>query len=92
MRAVVETSDDTHAMRGSCELRKNCAFSLVPGPPELERDLHEPRSVTTFGQLVSALFSKYERQFHDEQVAAVATQVALDELLRAGKVRKRQPA
>lgn len=48
--------------------------------------------MTTFGQLVSALFAKYERQFHDEQVAAVATQVALDELLRAGKVRKRKPS
>lgn len=36
----------------------------------------------TIGQLVSDLFSKYERQFGDEQVAAIATQVTIDEVLR----------
>jgi hypothetical protein len=46
--------------------------------------------MTTIGQLVSILFTKYERQFHDEKLAAVATQVALDELLRERKPGKRK--
>lgn len=38
--------------------------------------------MTTIGQLVSILFAKYERQFHDEKRAARATQAALDKILR----------
>jgi hypothetical protein len=38
--------------------------------------------MTTIGDLVSTLFARYERRFHDERLAAVATQVVLDELLR----------
>jgi hypothetical protein len=38
--------------------------------------------MTTIGDLVSVLFTRYERRFHDEQLAAVATQVTIDELLR----------
>lgn len=45
--------------------------------------------MTTIGQLVSILFAKYERQFHDERLAAVATQVALDELLHARKGKRK---
>jgi hypothetical protein len=36
---------------------------------------------TTIGQLVAALYDQYERRFHDEELAALATQVALNELL-----------
>jgi len=79
-------------LRGSARLRNTCAFSSITHPGTLERKMQQGHPMTTFGQLVSALFAKYERQFHDEQVAAVATQVALDELLRAGKVRKRKPS
>ena len=38
--------------------------------------------MTTIGDAISTLFAKYERQFHDEHLAAVATQVALAEVLR----------
>lgn len=41
--------------------------------------------MTTIGELVSILFSKYQRQFHDERLAALATQITLDELLRESK-------
>ncbi len=41
--------------------------------------------MTTVGQLISTLFANFDRQFHDEELAAVATQVALDELLRGRK-------
>jgi hypothetical protein len=44
--------------------------------------------MTTIGQLITTLFAKYERQFHDEKLAAIATQVAVDELLLA---RRRGP-
>lgn len=44
--------------------------------------------MTTIGKLVSTLFAKYERQFQDRELAAVATQVALEELLR----RRSRPA
>lgn len=37
--------------------------------------------MTTIGQLISTLFASFDRQFHDEELAAVATQVALNELL-----------
>jgi hypothetical protein len=37
--------------------------------------------MTTIGQLVSVLFSEYQEKFHDEELAAVATQIAIDELL-----------
>jgi hypothetical protein len=43
----------------------------------------------TIGDVVSVLFAKYERRFHDEQLAAVATQVALEELLRKGRPRRK---
>jgi hypothetical protein len=48
----------------------------------VERTVHEAAAMTTLGQVISVLFTKFERQLHDEQLAAVATQVALDELLR----------
>lgn len=38
--------------------------------------------MTTLGDLVSALFAKYQRQFHDEEIAAIATRIELEELLR----------
>lgn len=37
---------------------------------------------TTMGQLVANLFTKYERRYHDEELAAIATQVTLDDLMR----------
>jgi hypothetical protein len=44
----------------------------------------------TIGQLVSDLFTRYEREFHDEGLAAVATQVRIAELVRP-TVRGRRP-
>jgi hypothetical protein len=35
----------------------------------------------TMGQLVSELFDTYDREFHDEKLAAIATQVRITELL-----------
>ena len=49
----------------------------------------------TVGQLVSDLYAKYERELHDEQLAAVATEVRVTELLEAmprrrpGRARRR---
>ena len=36
---------------------------------------------TTLGQLVADLFDKYERRFHDEELAAVATQTTITHML-----------
>lgn len=35
----------------------------------------------TMGQLVSQFFDTYDREFHDPELAAVATQVRITELL-----------
>lgn len=40
---------------------------------------------TTMGQLVSELFDKFERRYHDERLAAVATQAAIEEILRGSR-------
>jgi hypothetical protein len=39
--------------------------------------------MTTIGQLITELFATYQQQFHDDRLAAAATQVVVDELLRA---------
>ena len=39
-------------------------------------------SMTTIGQLIEALYAKYERQYHDHELAAAATQRALEKILR----------
>jgi hypothetical protein len=49
---------------------------------------------TTVGQLICDLYAKYERELHDEHLAAVATEVRVSELLehtprRRGRGRKR---
>lgn len=49
---------------------------------------------TTVGQLISDLYAKYERELHDEHLAALATEVRVCELLeqsprRRGRDRKR---
>lgn len=38
---------------------------------------------TTMGQLISDLYAKYERELHDEHLAAVATQIRVCELLES---------
>jgi len=42
--------------------------------------------MTTIGQLIAEVYSKYERHYRDEQLAAVATQVTVDEILRARRL------
>ncbi len=49
---------------------------------------------TTVGQLISDLYTKYERELHDDQLAAVATEIRVSELLehvprRRGRGRRR---
>ena len=39
------------------------------------------RSMTTIGQLIEVLYAKYERQLHDHELAAAATQRALERIL-----------
>ncbi len=39
---------------------------------------------TTMGQLISDLYAKYERELHDEHLAAVATQIRMCELMDSG--------
>jgi hypothetical protein len=48
--------------------------------------MHSTTAMTTIGQLISDLYSKYERRYCDEELAAVATQVTVDELLRARRL------
>ena len=43
--------------------------------------------MTTIGQLVEALFTKYERELHDQDLAAIATKRAVDGILRARRRR-----
>lgn len=43
----------------------------------------------TMGQLVCDLYAKYERELHDEQLAAVATEIKVTELLEG--VPRRRP-
>jgi hypothetical protein len=43
----------------------------------------------TIGQLVSTLFDAYDRELHDERLAAVATQVRIAELLARTPQRRR---
>jgi hypothetical protein len=38
---------------------------------------------TTLGQLVATLYSAYDRKLHDRELAAVATQVRMFEMLEA---------
>jgi hypothetical protein len=45
---------------------------------------------TTMGQLVSDLYAKYERELHDEELAAVATEIKVAELLEGSMARRRQ--
>ena len=44
---------------------------------------------TTIGQLVSKLFETYEHRYHDEELAAIATEVMLDDILRVQRRRTR---
>lgn len=37
----------------------------------------------TIGRLVSELFDRYQRQYRDEELAALATQVVMSEVLAA---------
>lgn len=39
----------------------------------------------TMGQLVSRMFEVYERRYHDQELAAIATQVTLEDLLRTAQ-------
>jgi hypothetical protein len=53
-----------------------------PGSDPVERVVHSSGAMTiTMGQLVTALFDAYDRKLHDEQLAAVATEVRISELL-----------
>jgi hypothetical protein len=44
-------------------------------------------TTTTMGQLVSQLFDRYERTFHDEELAALATQAMIEEILKDSRTR-----
>ena len=60
----------------------------------MERCVQPTTGMTiTMGQLVSTLFDAYDRELHDEQLAAVATQVRLVEILsRASRPQRRRTA
>lgn len=50
--------------------------------PGLVRAVHSAAGMTTtMGQLVASIFQAYQRELGDEQIAAVATQVRLSDLL-----------
>lgn len=44
--------------------------------------------MTTIGQLICELYTKYERRYRDDELAAMATQVRLEELLGPRTKRK----
>jgi hypothetical protein len=44
----------------------------------------------TMGQLVSEVFEAYERRYRDTELAAVATQVTLDDIMRTTRARKQR--
>ena len=46
---------------------------------------------TTLGELVSELVDQYEAIYKDHELAAVATSVTLDDILRENEERKRRP-
>jgi len=48
--------------------------------------VHWGTVMTTLGQLISDLYTKYERCYRDEELAAVATQVTVDELVRVRRL------
>jgi hypothetical protein len=43
--------------------------------------------MTTIGQLIEALYTKYERELHDPEAAAAATARAIDGILRSRRRR-----
>ena len=49
--------------------------------------MHHVTAMTTIGQLIEALYTKYERQLHDPDAAAEATKRALEGILRARRRR-----
>ena len=46
-------------------------------------------TTTTVGELISKLFAEYENSYHDRKLAALATQVTLDELTHTRRRRVR---
>lgn len=42
----------------------------------------------TMGQLVNEVFEAYERRYGDTELAAVATQVTVDDLMRTARSRR----
>jgi len=48
--------------------------------------------MTTIGQLVSDLFTKFEGLLHNERLAAIATQATIDEVLRSRALAARRTA
>jgi hypothetical protein len=56
----------------------------------VERSVHDEPPMATLGQVISMLYAKYERQLNDEQMAAVATQVTLDEMLRSRRAKRKR--
>lgn len=46
----------------------------------------------TMGQLVSEVYEAYERRYHDKELAAIATQVTVDDLMRVSRERRHVPA
>ena len=68
--------------RSSCLPQDLRTRASDPVGLSLERRVQSLAPMTTLGDLVSALFAKYQRQFHDEEIAAIATRIELEELLR----------
>ncbi len=82
------------------ELREHARSSQipreeVPEAPSLARGtpaaLHVTTMTITMGQLVSDLYAKYERELHDEELAAVATEIKVSELLESMPRRRARP-
>ena len=51
-----------------------------------------PTMRTTIGDLVSELVDQYEAIYDDHELAAVAAEVTLDDILHDNEERKRRPA
>lgn len=69
---------------------ENARPCTVAEPRRMERAVQRSARMTlTIGELVSTLFDAYDRELHDERLAAVATQVRIVELMAPRPQRSR---
>ena len=61
-------------------MRGNTRNECGPSAGRARATTHRLTTTTTIGDLISELFTAYERSYQDRELAAVATQLALNKL------------